>query len=472
MKRLINLLLTILIGLFYACSPDQKETPKTYLSGKYFPANDSVTIYLRLSSDEIDYGYPIYLDSTMTNDSGEFSMNLAISKPMEISLSSAYESRIIFIEPGDSIYLESDNDYRSPLIGASGKGSEKLLLLDRIDTLLGLLQMREYDSVNVHDQYLKRIQEYKEIVKTAKSSYTPAFNQYLETSLLQDHEYFVTNFHRYMQMFDVHLPFDTALSDRLKAEMLNLSKTEIGHADFKRSIYNSVLRKAHHDTLSTQEQLKIFHDEVVKLGLSDSTTNQYLARGYLRYLSKGEVAAVEPYLFDYQKSNPDSRYTATLNKEYNAWKTIAKGEFAPNFTATYADSTAFQLSDLLGKVVYIDVWATWCKPCLEEVEPADKIRQHFQDQDELVFVNVSVDGRRKTWEDHLLEHPEEGVINVNDPGNFKSQIAKSYKIDGIPRYIIIDKEGKIFSIDAQRPSSGDKLIDQLNDALALKVGKL
>ena len=472
MKKLINLTLVITTAFFTACSPQQNETPKTYLSGKYSPANDSVKIYLSLASKEIDYDYPIYLDSTLTNDSGEFMMELAITEPLEVAIKNDYEYQLIYLEPGDSIYYESDNNYRTIITEATGKGADKLLLLSRVDTLFSFLNMREYDSAEMDLQFRQRDQVYEQLLSAAKTTYSPAFNDYLEATYLQSKHYYVTSFHRYMQMYDMKLPLDTAAQEQLNEKLIAFSKKEVDHANFNRSIYTHLLRQIYHDSLDWSQRISTYQQAAYGLELSDSLTNQLLAQGYLMFLKRGQIKEVEPYINEYKNKLPNTLYTQTLTTEFEEWKALSVGEFAPQFNALYADSTNFKLSDLNGKVVYIDIWATWCKPCLEEMPYAEDIHKEFENEEDIAFLNVSVDNSWINWSNYLDKHSEPDVIDVLTPGNFNSDIATAYKVQGIPRYMIIDREGKIFSIDAQRPSSGDKLIDQLNEALGMPVQKM
>lgn len=119
------------------------------------------------------------------------------------------------------------------------------------------------------------------------------------------------------------------------------------------------------------------------------------------------------------------------------------------------------LDDLKGKYVYIDVWATWCGPCKAEI-PALKAKEAKYHDSNIEFVSISIDEEKAydTWRD-MVTDKELGGSQLMADNAWQSKFVQDYKINGIPRFILIDPEGKIVSADAPRPSS-DKLDETLN----------
>lgn len=119
------------------------------------------------------------------------------------------------------------------------------------------------------------------------------------------------------------------------------------------------------------------------------------------------------------------------------------------------------LASLEGKVVYVDVWAAWCAPCIAEHPALEKLQENFAGKD-VAFVSVSIDGTMDPWR-KMIEEKELIGIQLYTPGAWEADIMKNYGISGIPRFILIDKEGKIVNANAARPSSGldQTLEDQL-----------
>ena len=111
------------------------------------------------------------------------------------------------------------------------------------------------------------------------------------------------------------------------------------------------------------------------------------------------------------------------------------------------------LSDPIGSVVYVDVWATWCGPCRAEMPFLHDLEAEYSDKN-VTFIGVSVDEEknRQVWLDMMEEKDMQGVQIFADGW---SQITKDYAINGIPRFMLFDTEGNVSNLNADRPSSDD-----------------
>ncbi len=128
---------------------------------------------------------------------------------------------------------------------------------------------------------------------------------------------------------------------------------------------------------------------------------------------------------------------------------------APAINFTYPDDKGqkVSLTDFKGKVVLVDVWATWCGPCKVEIPHLKKMEEAMRGKD-IVFMSVSVDEQKdhRKWEDFIAKEELKGV-QLFAAG--WSDIARNYDIKGIPRFMVFDKKGNIVSIDAPRPSGNE-----------------
>ncbi|QOG02938.1 TlpA disulfide reductase family protein [Flavobacterium sp. MDT1-60] len=122
-----------------------------------------------------------------------------------------------------------------------------------------------------------------------------------------------------------------------------------------------------------------------------------------------------------------------------------------------------KLSDLKGKYVYIDLWATWCGPCRAEIPYLQKIEEKYHGKN-IEFVSVSVDTPKDhdKWKKFVTDKQLGGIQLLSD-NEWKSAFVTSYNVTGIPRFILIDPKGNIVSADAARPSSPE--LQQQLDAL-------
>ncbi|HFA50434.1 MAG TPA: TlpA family protein disulfide reductase [Bacteroidetes bacterium] len=152
------------------------------------------------------------------------------------------------------------------------------------------------------------------------------------------------------------------------------------------------------------------------------------------------------------KNNTDVRYSNVLEKLYEKHVVIAKGAIAPEFSYHDIDSVYYSLKDFKGKYVYIDVWATWCVPCLAERSDFERIIDNYSDNNNIIFVGVSIDKDKNKWKRMVLGKKMKGIQLIADNA-WKSTITHDYKINSIPRFLLIDKGGKIIDINAPRPSN-------------------
>ncbi len=137
----------------------------------------------------------------------------------------------------------------------------------------------------------------------------------------------------------------------------------------------------------------------------------------------------------------------------NSLVSFAAGQPAVNFTFPDANGKQVSLSDFKGKIVYVDVWATWCAPCRAEIPHLKKLEKEYHNKD-VVFLSVSTDKDKdkQKWLDFLKN---EALTGVQIFGGDKAQtdLLAPYKITGIPRFMLFDRSGNIIATDAVRPSS-------------------
>lgn len=111
------------------------------------------------------------------------------------------------------------------------------------------------------------------------------------------------------------------------------------------------------------------------------------------------------------------------------------------------------LDDLKGKYIYIDMWATWCVPCLKEVPALKKLEKSYHGK-QIEFVSISIDdpSNNAKWRTMVTEKELTGIQLI---ASDKFELMGDYKVQGIPRFILIDPQGNIINVDAPRPSSDE-----------------
>jgi len=118
---------------------------------------------------------------------------------------------------------------------------------------------------------------------------------------------------------------------------------------------------------------------------------------------------------------------------------LEKGVPAPNFTLPGLDDKMVSLADYKGKVVFLNIWATWCPPCVEEMPSMEKLYQELKGEDfEILAVSIDALGAKEVipfMKKHQLSFPA-----LTDT---KGAIKSLYQTTGVPESFIIDKNGII-----------------------------
>jgi cytochrome c biogenesis protein CcmG/thiol:disulfide interchange protein DsbE len=116
---------------------------------------------------------------------------------------------------------------------------------------------------------------------------------------------------------------------------------------------------------------------------------------------------------------------------------VGLGQRAPDFTLTTFDGEEISLSSLRGKVVMINFWASWCKPCEGEAPDLESAWRYYQPEGEVVFLGVDyVD-----TESAAMEYLQKFDVTYPNGPDLGTRISQAYRTTGVPETYIIDKQG-------------------------------
>ncbi|MEZ4837572.1 TlpA family protein disulfide reductase [Flavobacterium sp.] len=162
------------------------------------------------------------------------------------------------------------------------------------------------------------------------------------------------------------------------------------------------------------------------------------------------------------KHSIDSVFKNKTTLKYETLKKLVKGSPSPTFDYENINGGKTTLESLKGKFVYIDVWATWCGPCIAEIPALKEVEKEYHGKN-IEFVSISIDDKNDhdKWKKMVADKELNGIQLFAD-NDWKSDFVKKYAIDGIPRFILLDTEGKIVNADAPRPSDA-KLKEVLSE---------
>ncbi|GAA3643837.1 hypothetical protein GCM10022397_30920 [Flavivirga jejuensis] len=190
--------------------------------------------------------------------------------------------------------------------------------------------------------------------------------------------------------------------------------------------------------------------------------NEYIKNDLLMITGNRHISYtdhLDEYYNAYMAVSTSEENNEIITKKYEALKRLSKGQPSPTFEnyVNHADGTS-SLSDFKGKYVYIDVWATWCGPCLREVPFLQKVEKQYHRKN-IEFVSISIDKEKKrdAWR-KMVTDKELGGIQLIADKDFNSDFMLAYDITRIPRFILIDPDGNIISKDAPRPSDPDLIV--------------
>lgn len=160
-------------------------------------------------------------------------------------------------------------------------------------------------------------------------------------------------------------------------------------------------------------------------------------------------------------------YKGILQKMADA---TLQGKVAYNFSLPNQKGEMVKLSDFKGKVVFMDFWFTGCGACKYYFKGVlSKVEEQFKNQEDLVFVSVSVDRNKLLWQKSISEgsYTSEKIVNLYTEGRGSNcEIIRHYRVTGYPKPMIIDRQGKIFKYNDVSLQNEEGLTKQLNSALA------
>ncbi len=149
----------------------------------------------------------------------------------------------------------------------------------------------------------------------------------------------------------------------------------------------------------------------------------------------------------YEKTHPEA--IAAVKKKINTVGSFAVGGVAPDFAQLTPEGDSLSLSDLRGKVVLVDFWASWCGPCRRENPHVKKIYEKYKDKG-FDVLGVSLDKTQKAWVG-AIEKDGLPWKHVSDLKGWKNEVAQLYSVKSIPHTILLDQEGKIVASKLRGP---------------------
>lgn len=430
----------------------------------------------------MEYGLPFNFqaDNKVTiHKNGHFKIDLELDEPQYYYMIYNKVAQLIYLEPQDDLHLEFDGHQMIKTLAFQGKAARKNEYLKK---------RFEYDRKTqsmVHHQgkrfglYLLKWNDYKQqvdehtakIETVIKAEYPKVKRK--DTRLKKFVNYEMANAIGTKALFYMQYPAHHAHFTRQSSidfwEGIPLGEIEkIKNEDDK----SRLMSKAYRDFLN-QYSLALTEKKLLEKKTALSSKNEFIKRAYFdvdnqfaykwqrdyvktrilyEHINQSGVTLMKESFEDLKKQKVPASYISAVQKAWDKWALTEEGALAPEIVGQDTAGQVVKLSDFRGKVVYIDVWATWCGPCRQQIPFLKETEKRFHGKD-VVFLSVSIDNNKKKWKEFVKKEKLTGV-QIHNPGGWGSDICKKYNITGIPRFMLIDKEGKVVTVRAHRPSQG------------------
>lgn len=141
---------------------------------------------------------------------------------------------------------------------------------------------------------------------------------------------------------------------------------------------------------------------------------------------------------------------AQQNQKWEAEQFLAPGKVAPDIAMDDINGKPLKLSDLRGKYVLLDFWASWCGPCRRENPNVGALYEKYKDKGFTVF-SVSLDKTRDPWVKAIESDKLVWPYHISDLKGWASDPAQLYKVNSIPFTLMLDPEGKVIMKNPRGP---------------------
>ncbi|UMB52422.1 TlpA family protein disulfide reductase [Lutibacter sp. A64] len=373
------------------------------------------------------------------------------------------------------MYLTDGGEYDFTADGKDFRGTSKLTgtdpdasnyLMTKINNIIKLRgDYAEFNKLNesdfiatqnkLNESYIKYLESFPNVPKE--------FEEFEREELHYYHLLTLINYESLHQRYAEQPDFKVSADFLKELEGVNYVNEE---AYKLRGSYTKLVEKHFKDKADELVENEGVDRYLAKLKVFGAIPNDFIKNNLIVSAANYDISYtnnIDEYYKAYRSVSTSTKNDESITKKYEALKKLSRGQISPIFTdyVNHAGGTS-SLSDFEGKYVYIDVWATWCGPCLAEVPSLQKVEKQYHGKN-IEFVSISIDTEkaRDSWRKMVTDKGFGGVQLIADK-DWKSDFISAYQINGIPRFILIDPNGKIISSNAPRPSKSE-LITLFNE---------
>lgn len=377
---------------------------------------------------------------------GEGSIKNDNFEPQYVTLIYGRNNRTVYLEPNKDLNIVIDGkSVKNPIV-FNGKNADINIYLNESRFAF----MTYGDCKKTESDFIQKIDSVynKNILLLEKAKLEESFSKIEKERIKYIAYSLLTIFPKYHKLYNKLPRFSpTEVYYNKLEEALQFDSDLLTIPEYKQFISQAIIMVLYH---KNKENLDSSFMSFIESDVKDHKVAEYLTDTYIYDKISNYGIENKGKLIDfYHKYVKYADRVKAFDEVCNKWSAIQTGKPSPTFTCTDIDGKTVSLSDLKGKYVYIDVWATWCAPCRAELPSLKKIEEIYSKKG-IEFVSISGDKNKSAWEKMVRKENMKGIQLYMGP---KDVFMKQYIINSIPRFILLDREGCILKANAPRPSS-------------------
>lgn len=367
-----------------------------------------------------------------------------------------FSNRYIYLEPGYNLMVDNENNQWT----FQGTGEKE-------NTYLSTFQKKRA-VFNSEVPFVTCLDMQPEMFYQLIRKHKNIFDNLIREYSLESNQLFLNHIDYTIAKRVVHYQKENSLDTSNQYSLTKKTLYPLNHIDINHQeslclpfgIYQDILemhfikqtRGNRNNLLDFNNQIQI---EAINSIKNSEVKNQFLYNytiKCLRFIPNKKDVFYSTFL----SANSNIELKSKMDQYYFESEKIGKGQSLPDFNFKTLDGKLYKKHNVLGSITYIDIWATYCKPCIADFKKLKELESKYRGQINFVSVIYKDSSERlKNWIKNKNPEWTQLIGDVNDP------FFENMKVSGVPRYILVDEQGYIISPSANNPRSIENELTKL-----------